>query len=358
MATITDPRDPNKTIDIPPELEGVDVETALEIMETIGSDTSDGEDGKSDDASAGDDGAGDAQGEEGKTGEESAESKDGSGEGADGEGADGESTDESDATKMVPLAAVHEARAKANENKTKAKMAEEENARLKAELEAARKPPAQEADNTTPQKAPEVLYWDSIFDLATKRFQDKEGRMPDDGSLRDAAIVNGFVRDLDSDVREKAAVRYEYSRFKQKEKVKEYAEDLSNFAANRLGKQLVYDEAAPVQEAYSRCERGLATKDDLDVIKNFWVESEQLYLKAQKPAETKQPATPIKVVPQSNAKEIARKAAAMEAHPRAGAIKGGDVGGGYTEEQLEVMLNTMDWDQIPPEAQRMLKGMN
>jgi hypothetical protein len=358
---LTNPKDPSKTIDVPPELEGLDDETALEILNTIGADESEGEAGTDESTTPTEEVAGGGEAEE----TEDAAGEDSPDETATQTETDAEVAEEGEGGETtVPIAALHEARAKLKENKTKAQAAEEENLRLRTELQQARQQqavvPVTPSADTTPVKPPALVYWNGVCEMAVQKFQQDEGRLPDDGNIRDSAVVSGYVRDIDTEVREKAVVRYEYGTFKRAEKVKEYSDELGNFALNRLKKSMNFDEAAPISEAYNRCEQGFATPSDLRVVRDFWTETEKKFLETKNPpAKQSAPAVTLAQPPakKPTPESVESKAKAMESHPRAGQIKGGEGGGGYSMEQLEHMLNTMDWDQIPEQAQKMLKGL-
>ena len=119
-------------------------------------------------------------------------------------------------------------------------------------------------------------------------------------------------------------------------------EEVKNYAVNDFFKALPTEtDKEVIASAYARIERNAASPEDIYLIKNFYTQARSAY-RSLHPAQ-KQTTT--------------NKAEQASKFPRSGQISGsGDAGGGVTVASLEKMLHDMPFDQIDPKYQKMLLG--
>lgn len=268
----------------------------------------------------------------------------------------------------VPYDALHKERQLRKEERQKKEAATkqlEEQDRLIKELQqrlvALEQKPADVQEPEEPEDEEQgSVYHDQLFEEAEKAFERRYGRSPDELSGRDMVILNRIAGDIDM------TVKNQYSR--QIAEVQERQKIYSDFAKEITAKpdfQGVVEfvtkrvnDLPPISKdylmaAYQRAEAGKGSLEDVIAVRNFWEASEALYRlgKAPKPEETVKPATT------TSAKKMAEKIDKMAAHPKSASIPAtGTSGGALSVAELERLLTSEDWDKIPPEVQRLLKG--
>jgi hypothetical protein len=119
-------------------------------------------------------------------------------------------------------------------------------------------------------------------------------------------------------------------------------EEVKNYAVNDFFKALPTEtDKEVIAAAYARIERNAASPEDIYLIKNFYTQARNAYHSLH-PAQKKTT---------TNKTEQASK------FPRSSQISGsGDAGGGVTVASLEKMLRDMPFDEIDPKYQKMLLG--
>jgi hypothetical protein len=265
--------------------------------------------------------------------------------------------------KTVPYQALKEEREK--RKATSAKLEEQERVikELQQRLTQLEKPPeaAKSATEAAEDEEQGSAYYHQLFEEAEKEFERREGRAPDELSGRDMVILNRIAGDIDT------AVKSTYTRqmAEAQERQKIYVEFAKEVTAKPDFKEIVgfvtkrVDELPPIARdyllaAYQRTETGKGSLEDIIAVRNFWEASEALYRLTQKATpEEASVATP----PTTKAVKTAEKIEKMAAHPRSASIPAtGTSGGALSVAELQRLLNSEDWDKIPPEVQRILKG--
>lgn len=140
----------------------------------------------------------------------------------------------------------------------------------------------------------------------------------------------------------------DYTSFESEQMKQPDFEATKAYAVGEYFDQLSPLEQQAVRDAWARVERKVCSPQDVMVVKNYYAQASNAY---RKNANQSQP--PEQVLKQKN-----EKLKQMERHPRAEQVNGSNAPvGAVTEAELEKMLEG-DWDKIPPDVQKMLLNGN
>ena len=140
----------------------------------------------------------------------------------------------------------------------------------------------------------------------------------------------------------------DYTSFESEQMKQPDFEATKAYAVGEYFDQLSPLEQQAVRDAWTRVERKVCSPQDVMVVKNYYAQASNAY---RKNANQSQP--PEQVLKQKN-----EKLKQMERHPRAEQVNGSNAPvGAVTEAELEKMLEG-DWDKIPPDVQKMLLNGN
>lgn len=140
----------------------------------------------------------------------------------------------------------------------------------------------------------------------------------------------------------------DYTSFESEQMKQPDFEATKAYAVGEYFDQLSPLEQQAVRDAWTRVERKVCSPQDVMVVKNYYAQASNAY---RKNANQSQP--PEQVLKQKN-----EKLKQMERHPRAEQVNGSNApAGAVTEAELEKMLE-LDWDKIPPDVQKMLLNGN
>ena len=140
----------------------------------------------------------------------------------------------------------------------------------------------------------------------------------------------------------------DYTSFESEQMKQPDFEATKAYAVGEYFDQLSPLEQQAVRDAWTRVERKVCSPQDVMVVKNYYAQASNAY---RKNANQAQP--PEQVLKQKN-----EKLKQMERHPRAEQVNGSNAPAGtVTEAELEKMLEG-DWDKIPPDVQKMLLNGN
>lgn len=140
----------------------------------------------------------------------------------------------------------------------------------------------------------------------------------------------------------------DYTSFESEQMKRPDFEATKAYAVGEYFDQLSPLEQQAVRDAWTRVERKVCSPQDVMVVKNYYAQASNAYRK-----NANQPQPPEQVLKQKN-----EKLKQMERHPRAEQVNGSNAPvGAVTEAELEKMLEG-DWDKIPPDVQKMLLNGN
>ena len=141
----------------------------------------------------------------------------------------------------------------------------------------------------------------------------------------------------------------DYTSFESEQMKKPDFEATKEYAVGEYFNQLSPLEQQAIRDAWARVDRKLCSPQDVLVVKNYYTQAANAY--RSKNANQAQP--PEQVLKQKN-----EKLKQMERHPRAEQVNGSNApAGSVTEAELEKMLEG-DWDKIPPDVQKLLLNGN
>lgn len=141
----------------------------------------------------------------------------------------------------------------------------------------------------------------------------------------------------------------DYTSFESEQMKQPDFEATKEYAVGEYFNQLSPLEQQAIRDAWARVDRKLCSPQDVLVVKNYYTQAANAY--RSKNANQAQP--PEQVLKQKN-----EKLKQMERHPRAEQVNGSNApAGAVTEAELEKMLEG-DWDKIPPDVQKMLLNGN
>ena len=141
----------------------------------------------------------------------------------------------------------------------------------------------------------------------------------------------------------------DYTSFESEQMKQPDFEATKAYAVGEYFDQLSPLEQQAVRDAWTRVERKVCSPQDVMVVKNYYAQASNAYRKN---------ANQVQTPPEQALKQKAEKLKQMERHPRAEQVNGSNAPAGtVTEAELEKMLEG-DWDKIPPDVQKMLLNGN
>ena len=142
----------------------------------------------------------------------------------------------------------------------------------------------------------------------------------------------------------------DYTSFESEQMKQPDFEATKAYAVGEYFNQLPPLEQQALADAWARVERKVCSPQDVMVVKNYYIQAANDYRSKN--------AKQVQTTPEQTLKQKAEKLKQMERHPRAEQVTGSNAPAGtVTEAELEKMLEG-DWDKIPPDVQKMLLNGN
>lgn len=142
----------------------------------------------------------------------------------------------------------------------------------------------------------------------------------------------------------------DYATFESEQMQQSDFEATKAHATGEYFNQLSPLEQQTLTDAWNRVERKVCSPQDVMVVKNYYIQAANDYRSKN--------AKQVQTTPEQTLKQKAEKLKQMERHPRAEQVNGSNAPAGtVTEAELEKMLEG-DWDKIPPDVQKLLLNGN
>ena len=138
----------------------------------------------------------------------------------------------------------------------------------------------------------------------------------------------------------------DYTSFESEQMKQPDFEATKEYAIGEYFNQLPPLEQQAVRDAWTRVERKVCSPQDVMVVKNYYAQASNAY---RKNANQSQP-------PEQVLKQKAEKLKQMERHPKVDLVTGSNSNGGTSVADLERTLQNTDWDDIPENTKKMLLG--